>query len=385
MSNNRTEFQRDQITRKSVFVRNKRMAPAPPLSSPQSVADEIDGGVMSSVATTPKISLKTMGIQGNGTSGTSIKTVTGNSSKVATENKINLCKTKYMTTERPHFLQQQQQPSSVRRRAEKWENISHDNKLHIQEHDTPISNTAIRPSTLSTTTTTPEDDTSMNMLLQLEKQINRMEFDTRVTAKSEVPSPTTPVTAGSMRKPIQYTGMESLLNTGVSNVATEGGIGYLEISSNKDDDDNVGAFKRNTDVRQSVGIGTGDRSKPPSGVKQCRPVQRTASDTNQMKVIAMAKRSTDAVVTDGKKVSPLPPPRTATTSLTSTKLKSLPSKDEKFRPTDVRKFVEEHMKSRKVNTKYLRFPYFVFIVSMHLIYIELTLHIVRTTDKNKSL
>lgn len=345
MSSNRTEFQRDQITRKSVFVRNKRMAPAPPsfqLSQDKSVADDIDGGEMS--VATQKISLKTMGIKGNGTIGTSIKTTT--SSKVATENKINLCKTKYMTTERPHFLQQ---PSSIRKGAEKWDNISQDNKLHIQEHDTPISNSAVRPSTLSSTTT-PEDDTSMNMLLQLEKQINRMEFDTRVQSKSEV-SPTTPVTLTptTMRKPVQYTGMECLLNTGVSNVATQGGIGYLEISSNNADDD-VPAFNRNTDVRQSVGIRTGDRNLP-SGVKQCLPVKRTASDTNQMKVVAMAKRSTDTV-TDGKKVSPLPPPRTTpslTTSNSGGKLKSQ-SKDEKFRPTDVRKFVEDHMKSRKVNT-----------------------------------
>lgn len=335
---NRAEFQRDQITRKSVFVRNKRTAPAPPTSN------EIDSREISDV--TPKISLKTMGIGGNGTSGTS-----STSNKVATENKINLCKTKYMTTERPHFLHER---PSIRKGAEKWDNISQDNKLHIQEHDTPTSNSSISPRTLSTTTTsmTPEDDTSMNMLLQLEKQINRIEFDTRNT-KNEIPSPTTPVNTALTRKPIQYTGMESLLNTGVSNVATEGGIGYLEIGSNNETNDTNDTFKRNTDVRQSVGFGTTNRQVP-SGVKQCRPVQRTASDTNQMKVVAMAKRNTDKVVTDGKKISPLPPTRT-TASLTTTsnsggKLKAL-SKDDKVRPTDVRKFVEEHMKSRKVNTK----------------------------------
>lgn len=337
---NRAEFQRDQITRKSVFVRNtKRMAPAPPS------ADEVDG-------VTPKISLKTMGIQGNGTTGTSNTSSTSN--KVATENKINLCKTQYMTTteqRRPHFTPQR--PSIRNKGTEKWDNISQDNRLHIQEHDTPVpskQSSAIRPSTLSTTT--PEDDTSMNMLLQLEKQINRIEFDTRVT-HSEAPSPTTPVVPMA-RKPIQYTGMESLLNTGVSNVATEGGIGYLEINANTEEPNTTDNFKRNTDVRQSVGHGTTERKHLlPTGVKQCRPVQRTASDTNQIKAIAMQKRNTDKVVTDGKKISPLPPTRTTASLMTANsggKLKAPLSRDDKVRPTDVRKFVEEHMKSRKVNT-----------------------------------
>lgn len=319
---NRAEFQRDQITRKSVFVRNKRAAPSPP--DVRATTDEID---------MPKISLKTMGIQQPPQAATS--------NKVAVENKINLCKTKYNMTERPHFPKPQHVP-------EKWDNLSQDNKLHIQErHDTP----RFRPTTLSATS--PDtDDTSMNMLLQLEKQINRIEFDTRV---SEVPPPSSsPLTPDPLltRKPIQYTGMESLLNTGVSNVATEGGIGYLEIQSTKNDT-NENSFKRNTDVRQSIGIGTGDhRSKAPSAVKQCRPVQRTSSDTNQMKVIAMTKRH-ETTVTDGsgKKIGPLPPTRTAASLTKTSSGGKLKPKDDKNRPSDVRKFVEEHMRSRKVTIK----------------------------------
>lgn len=341
-NNNRTEFQRDQITRKSVFVRNKRTAPVPP-SSPQLSTkdknaaitnDEVDGGKMS-VRTPMKISLETLGIQqGNGTSPIS---KSGINNVVATENKINLCKTKYMTTERPHFSQQQQQTSStstVRKEIEKWDN----NKLHIQEQVVTPKN----DKNSTSTTTTSEDDTSMNMLLQLEKHINKMEFDTRVTSHQVTQSPVTPV----LRKPIQYSGMESLLNTGVSNVATEGGIGYLESRSNNDEDDvDVNTFKRNLDVRQSIGAGTSDR-KPPSGIKQCRPVQRTTSDTNQMKVVAMSKRNETTI--DGKKVSPLPPPRSTLTSNSSNNNKKSQLKDDKYRPTDVKKFVEEHMKSRKV-------------------------------------
>ncbi|XP_063707103.1 serine/threonine-protein kinase MARK2 isoform X14 [Culicoides brevitarsis] len=282
----RAEFQRDQITRKSVFVRNKRAAPSPPTSS-FSDKDEIDA----------PISLKTMGI----------------ATKVEEENKINLSKT--------HF-------------ARKVPEI----KLQIQEqHDIP------RPTTLSVQKVTlPDtDDTSMTMLQQLERHINRMEFDTRVPThtQSELPSPMTPDPALAMRKPLHYTGLSSLVNTGISNIATEGGIGYLEIQNNPDEDDR--SFNRNTDTRQSIGGTSGERRKIPSTVKQCRPVQRTASDTNQMKAVSMTKRET---VTDGKKIGPLPPTRT-NSSLTPNVSRKPPIRDDKERPTNVRKFVDEYRKN----------------------------------------
>uniref|UniRef100_A0A336L8R5 MAP/microtubule affinity-regulating kinase 3 n=1 Tax=Culicoides sonorensis TaxID=179676 RepID=A0A336L8R5_CULSO len=338
MSNNHTEFQRDQITRKSVFVRNKRMAPAPPspqLSYKDKAVDDVDGGKVSK--SNAPVSLKTLGIQAK----LDANKVMTSSNKVATENKINLSKTRSMTTDRPSYLADS---SSSKGSVSSFNNKMTETQLHIHENDTikTKSRTNEELSTPVKGNSSPDDDTSMNMLLQLEKQINRMEFDTRTTVKSELPSPTTPISG--LRKPIQYTGMESLLNTGVSNVATEGGIGYLEIRSNNDTDDasTVDAFKRNSDVRQSIGIGSGDR-KPPSGVKQCRPVQRTASDTNQMKIVAISKRN-ETSVTDGKK--PIPPPKSAAVIGSGGKIR-VQGKDDKFRPTDVRKFVEEHLKTRK--------------------------------------
>lgn len=183
------EFERNQITRKGVFVRNKKVAPVPP----------------------PRAS-------------------------VETENEINLNKS--MTT---------QEPPAV------------------------------------------EDD-SLDLLSRLEKQINRIEFDTKTAPPDDEKPSFSPI----FKKPVHYTGMETLLNTGVSDVATENGIGYFE----KDPDEELRLrenFKRNQDGRQSVN-GPTEKWTPP--VKAAKPVARTASDSKNMKELVMTKHAAAARETE---------------------------------------------------------------------------------------
>lgn len=343
-----SEFERNQITRKSVFVKTKRMAPAPPISGtlPASMKNDTTSpnDTNDCVGNTTRISLTSLGIK-------TIKDpnkVTEN--KVATENKINLSKTHYMKpiVPRPNFLGLQNKTNDILAAKNNLKHVPQSNKVN----NTTIQKIEIRPMTKATEylkitysdddDENQKDDDTSNMLVQLEKQINQMEFDTKMTTHR---TPMTPVTPTLHQKALQYVGMESLLNTGVSNVATEGGIGYFEKNEHENDEPDAG-FSRNTDTRQSLGVGTGTsvKWKPPLP-KTGKPVTRTVSDTKQMKEVSMTRKlvkpDEHTIVKTMKKV--LPTPRA-----TPEKPKIL-KKDDKQRPTDVRKFVEEHLKNRKVN------------------------------------
>lgn len=199
-----------------------------------------------------------------------------------------------------------------------------------------------------------DDNVSLAMLDQLEKQICRLEFDTKVTPKSS--ERTAPPT---FKKPVHYTGLESLLKTGVSDVATEHGIGYFEKESNDETDDSNNNFIRNANTRQSLG---GHGKLVPPVNKPMRPVARTASDTNHMKDVVMTKQAIkrrDVLAVELEK-SPI-----------STKLKTVPFREKRPvetnnisqattitnsrpMPVDVRKYVEARMANKVMVTRLIK-------------------------------
>uniref|UniRef100_A0A182SVT2 Uncharacterized protein n=1 Tax=Anopheles maculatus TaxID=74869 RepID=A0A182SVT2_9DIPT len=84
------------------------------------------------------------------------------------------------------------------------------------------------------------DVQSLSVLQTLERQINTMEFDERMKQRRDLllqppGSPGSPIMNSSMmvsrrkdQRPVHYGELPSLLNTGISDVATGNGFGYLE-------------------------------------------------------------------------------------------------------------------------------------------------------------
>uniref|UniRef100_A0A182P1C5 non-specific serine/threonine protein kinase n=1 Tax=Anopheles epiroticus TaxID=199890 RepID=A0A182P1C5_9DIPT len=169
----------------------------------------------------------------------------------------------------------------------------------------------------SSTTDESVDVQSLSVLQTLERQINTMEFDERMKQRRDLllqppGSPGSPIMNSSTmamtrrkdHRPVHYGELPSLLNTGISDVATGNGFGYLEREDSTgvvdDSDDELvharqNAFKRGEEGRSSTGGATGYSKKP----KATRIINRTVSDTKNAEVAVKTIRL--------KKLAPKPP------------------------------------------------------------------------------
>ncbi|XP_049291784.1 MAP/microtubule affinity-regulating kinase 3-like isoform X16 [Anopheles funestus] len=157
---------------------------------------------------------------------------------------------------------------------------------------------------------------SLSVLETLERQINTMEFDERMKQRRDLllqppGSPGSPIMNSTRmvsrrkdQRPVHYGELPSLLNTGISDVATGNGFGYLEredsVGVDDDSDDDLAharqnAFKRGEEGRSSTGGATGYSKKP----KATRVVNRTVSDTKNAEAAVKTIRL--------KKLAPKPP------------------------------------------------------------------------------
>uniref|UniRef100_A0A182WD02 MAP/microtubule affinity-regulating kinase 3 n=1 Tax=Anopheles minimus TaxID=112268 RepID=A0A182WD02_9DIPT len=161
---------------------------------------------------------------------------------------------------------------------------------------------------------TEVDVQSLSVLETLERQINTMEFDERMKQRRDLllqppGSPGSPIMSSKNtrrrdQRPVHYGELPSLLNTGISDVATGNGFGYLEredsVGVNDDSDDDLAnarqnAFKRGEEGRSSTGGATGYSKKP----KATRIINRTVSDTKNAEAAVKTIRL--------KKLAPKPP------------------------------------------------------------------------------
>lgn len=138
----------------------------------------------------------------------------------------------------------------------------------------------------------PEVD-SLSVLQNLERQINTMEFDTRMKAEHSAD-----VLDTKKDRPVHYGELPSLLNSGISDVAGNG-FGYMDKAGDSDSDDDLApsSFKRGEDSRSSTGgaISSATTRK----IKTTRVINRTASDSKQAETTAKLLRQ--------KKPAPRPP------------------------------------------------------------------------------
>jgi hypothetical protein len=116
------------------------------------------------------------------------------------------------------------------------------------------------------TATTTDDDSSL-ALLAIQRHINQIEFSQKTTDHEQQPQPV----VTTVRK-TRYDEMESLLNTGISDLATN--------KHDTDDESDAMEFQRGGGTRSSV-QGAMDTKK----VKMPRPVARTSSDTKQHEML----------------------------------------------------------------------------------------------------
>uniref|UniRef100_A0A6E8WA32 MAP/microtubule affinity-regulating kinase 3 n=1 Tax=Anopheles coluzzii TaxID=1518534 RepID=A0A6E8WA32_ANOCL len=176
---------------------------------------------------------------------------------------------------------------------------------------------------------------SLSVLQTLERQINTMEFDERMKQRRDLllqppGSPGSPImSSASMarrkdQRPVHYGELPSLLNTGISDVATGNGFGYLDredSGANDDSDDELAharqnAFKRGEEGRSSTGGATGYSMKP----KATRIINRTVSDTKNaeaaVKTIRLKKLAPKppVAVVGMKPSTAAPPPASSTTA-----------------------------------------------------------------------
>nr|XP_029708193.1 serine/threonine-protein kinase MARK2-like isoform X20 [Aedes albopictus] len=160
---------------------------------------------------------------------------------------------------------------------------------------------------------TPEVD-SLSVLQNLERQINTMEFDTRMKADHSAD-----VLDTKKDRPVHYGELPSLLNTGISDVSGNG-FGYMDKAGDSDSDDNLGptSFKRGEDSRSSTGGAIS--STTTRKLKTTRVINRTASDSKQAETTAKLLRQ--------KKPAPRPPmiiPTTSPPQVTKMVPKDLPA------------------------------------------------------------
>lgn len=150
-------------------------------------------------------------------------------------------------------------------------------KLLITQRDFVASPSPVAPTNprvVSTTPSSPDDDSSHSALMAIQKQINKIEFNSTIQKnQNESPKTEIPVHKGRTR----YDEMESLLNTGISDLMTNA-------EHNDDEDEEYGKFYRGTGVRSSV-QGVPTNNVDPKKIKQARPAVRTASDSSHVEII----------------------------------------------------------------------------------------------------
>lgn len=163
------------------------------------------------------------------------------------------------------------------------------NKLRDFVASPPVEST--KPRVISATPS-KEDDSSHSALLAIQQQINKIEFNSIVQQKHvETPKPEIHVHKGRTR----YDEMESLLNTGISDMMTNA-------ENDDDDDEDYASFHRGGATRSSV-QGVPRNNVDPKKIKQSRPVVRTASDTSQIEIVRKQIRQRDTARVDGGKKS----------------------------------------------------------------------------------
>ncbi|XP_058837271.1 serine/threonine-protein kinase MARK1-like isoform X13 [Topomyia yanbarensis] len=150
------------------------------------------------------------------------------------------------------------------------------------------------------------EDRSLSVLQNLERQINTMEFDTRMNADR-----TTDLKETKKERPVHYGELPSLLNSGISDVAGNG-FGYMErAGSDSDDELTPSSFKRGEDSRCSTGGAVTSNSLAYARrMKTARPVNRTVSDTKNAENSAK-------LIRQKKPPAPRPPPMIIPTSTTT--------------------------------------------------------------------
>lgn len=318
---NNTEFERNQITRKGVFVKAKRSAPQPPprtIIIEGSNADATRSGFRKPTNDESQVVTRSMA---------SAAIRNQPATTTTTTSYVNQYNSKLKATDIGPFA--------------KPKDGGNTNDIIDNNED--------------------NDDSSIAMLDRLEKQINRLEFDTRMAPK-DTPAPVeTPV----FKKPVHYTGLESLLNTGVSDVATEHGIGYFE--KDPDEELNLEAdFRRNAEARQSF-AGHAAGKVAPSMAKSTRPVARTASDTDQMKDVVIKKQTFKTQDTSGRDNATISLRTTTslrekerdsvvtgvasmstTTPVTTTRLQTNTGTNARPLPADVRKYIGAQVSAKVI-------------------------------------
>ncbi|XP_055620464.1 MAP/microtubule affinity-regulating kinase 3-like isoform X27 [Toxorhynchites rutilus septentrionalis] len=141
------------------------------------------------------------------------------------------------------------------------------------------------------------DDQSLSVLQNLERQINTLEFDTRMKAAER----SVELLDTKKERPVHYGELPSLLNTGISDVAGNG-FGYMDKAGSDSDDELVSrTFKRGQDSRSSTGGVMTSSPSSPYGRKfrTTRIVNRTVSDSKNAENTAKLMRQ--------KKPAPRPP------------------------------------------------------------------------------
>lgn len=167
-------------------------------------------------------------------------------------------------------------------------------------------------------TVVPEDQ-SLSVLQTLERQINTMEFDTRMKQERSA-EPLEP----KKERPVHYGELPSLLNTGLSDVAGNG-FGYMDkAGSDSDENLNPSSFKRGEDSRSSTGGAIGSASTYARKLKTTRTVNRTVSDSKNAE-------NTAKLLRQKKPPAPRPPMIIPTTS--PPQITKLIPKDAPQRPT----------------------------------------------------
>lgn len=133
----------------------------------------------------------------------------------------------------------------------------------------PITTPSVTPRVVSAIPKSdqPEDD-SRSALLAIQKHINAIEFNQKTEPQPQIIQPV-------VRK-TRYDEMESLMNTGISDLATN--------KHDTDDEDESMKFQRGGGTRSSV-QGVPSVKFEATKVRNFRPVVRTASDTKQHELI----------------------------------------------------------------------------------------------------
>lgn len=150
--------------------------------------------------------------------------------------------------------------------------------VHTSPIPSPTATTAASPRVVSHVpkTTSNTDDDSQNALLAIQKHINAIEFNQKVHAIEQEHQPQAQIPIISVRK-TRYDEMESLLNTGISDLATN--------QHDTDDEGDSGIqFQRGGTTRSSV-QGVPSQNVDSKKLKMPRPVARTASDTKQHEML----------------------------------------------------------------------------------------------------